>query len=809
MATYNPATEEEAIKQFWAKNNIYEFNPHTKKKIFSIDTPPPTMSGAMHIGHAVSFSQQDIIARFKRLTDYEVFYPFGTDDNGIPTEKLVQKSKNVLSSKMQRDDFIKLCIDFLSQERPAFIQDWINIGMSCDFTHCYSTIDPQCRRIAQESFIELYKAGRAYRKEAPVIWDTMFQTAIAQAELVDVEKKSYFNDIEFTLEDGQPLIIATTRPELLPACVAIFAHPDDERYKPLFGKRATTPLFGITVPIMADEKVSMEKGTGIVMCCTFGDQTDIEWYKKYNLTLKMAITADGKMSSIAQQFAGMKIEDARTAIIEELKATGKLKNQKEITHTVNVGERSGKPVEILNSTQWYISYLDKREEMFSAAKELDWKPAYMRHRLENWIRGLNWDWSISRQRHYGVPIPVWYDKQGNVYLPQQSQLPVDPVKDRPLGVDPKIELIPERDVFDTWFTSASTPIIATERFKNTPIFDKLFPMDLRPQAHDIINFWLFYTMTKTRLLYGKNPWRHTAISGYILDPKGEKMSKSKGNTVAPRAVMQKYSADAIRYWAASIKLGEDTAFQEKEFIAATKLVNKLVNAANFVFLAMPQGEPESFTINDCELIDQWMLEKVNAIITKVQNSYDELDFAKARFELDEFFWHDFCDDYLELVKDRLYKPEVYGERAKKSGLYTLYQTLKSIIVMYSPILCFVTEKIYQTYYVTRTANIAQSIHVLSWPQTMDISPTNAQIAVDLVSSIRRFKGEAGVSLKTGITSITIACNDAVRTILEKCAQDICGTIKAQQLQFGAVAQPNIELGDVKVRIELEPTVQKA
>lgn len=796
-AKYDPKVQEKELREFWATHNIYKFNPDSKKKIYAIDTPPPTMSGRMHVGHAFSFTQQDIIARFKRMQGFEVFYPFGTDDNGLPTEKLVQKEKKVNATKMERDAFIKLCLDYIKEERPTFIQDWKDIGMSCDFSINYSTIDPHCRKISQKTFLDLYKKGLAYRKEAPVIWDTVFQTAIAQAELTDVEKKSYFNDIIFKHESGKDLIVATTRPELLGACVAIFAHPDDKRYQPLFGTTAKSPLYNVAVPIMPDEKVDPEKGTGIVMCCTFGDQTDIEWYKKYSLPLKMAITKDGKMSELSGKYVGLKIEDARAQIIQDLKDANLLINQKEIVHAVNVGERSGMPVEIINSQQWYISYLDKKEEFLERSNSIKWRPAHMKHRLDNWIKGLNWDWSISRQRSYGVPIPVWYDKAGNVYLADESQLPVDPMKDRPLSAPADIELTPEKDVFDTWFTSSSTPIIARELFKGHRVYAELFPMNLRPQAHDIINFWLFYTMAKTHLLYDELPWTEAVISGYVLDPKGEKMSKSKGNVVSPQVVMQKYSGDALRYWAATSKLGEDTPYQEKELTTCNKLVTKIWNAAKFVSMITQDFDgqkPENIHTND-----QWMLAELQKVIETATQNLEEYEYSKARYETDKVFWNSFCDSYLESIKKIHYAPEMFPDGAKQSMQWTVRQALLDLLKLYAPFVPYVTDAVYKSF--IDTTNSA-SIHNEMWPDGEygidEKSLQKGRLLHDFLSATRRFKADNNAALNTEISQMLLSNND-----LKEFEAIIKGTTNATVIEFvDVIDQPSFELENVKAFVQL-------
>jgi len=797
-AKYDPKVQEQHIRKLWEKNQTYKFNPNSQKPIYAIDTPPPTMSGKMHVGHAFSFAQQDIIARFKRMRGFEVFYPFGTDDNGLPTEKLIQKEKKVSASKMERDAFIKLCLDYLAEERPHFIADWKNIGMSCDFSINYSTIDPHCRTIAQKTFLDLYKKGLAYRKEAPVIWDTVFQTAIAQAELEDVEKKSYFNDIIFKHESGKDLIIATTRPELLSACVAVFAHPDDKRYQPLLGTTAYSPLYNVKVPIMADEKVQPDKGTGIVMCCTFGDQTDIEWYKKYNLPLKMAITRDGKMSELSGKYVGLKIEEARAQIIQDLKDANLLINQKEIMHTVNVGERSGMPVEIMNSQQWYISYLDKKEEFLERSNQITWRPAHMKHRLDNWIKGLNWDWSISRQRKYGIPIPVWYDENGKVYLADESQLPVDPIKDRPLSAPKDIKLTPETDVFDTWFTSASSPIIVKELFKGQRVYAEIFPMQLRPQAHDIINFWLFYTMVKSHLLYNELPWKEAVISGYVLDPKGEKMSKSKGNVISPQAVMQKHSADALRYWAATSKLGEDTPYQEKELTTANKLITKLWNAAKFVSMITQDSDgqkPQTLHTND-----QWVLLETKKTIDIATESFEEFEFSKARHETDSLFWNVFCDSYLESIKKIHYAPEMFPSGAKQSMQWTVTQVLTDILKLYALFIPYITDAVYTTF--INKGDESSSIHTQAWPDAdYGANPESLDIGKqlhELLSATRRYKAEKNVALNTEISQMLLTNEQ-----LKEFEAIIKGTTNATTIEFVEIIdQPSFEVGQTKVFMTL-------
>ena len=819
---YNALVDEKQFLTYWKNNQTYRFNPNqTTKTIYSIDTPPPTMSGKMHIGHACSYAQQDFIARYKRMRGFEVFYPFGTDDNGLPTEKLVQKEKNVLANKMERQAFIDAVTNYIKEERPKFVQDWINIGVSCDFEQLnYSTINAHCRKVSQKSFLDLAKKGLVYQKEAPVIWDTVFQTAIAQAELVDVEKKSFFNDIVFTLDDQNhtPLIIATTRPELLGACVAIFAHPDDKKYKHLFGKFAFSPLYNVKVPILADEKVNPEKGTGIVMCCTFGDQTDIEWYKKHKLPLKVCIGKDGRMTDAAGiKYARMKVEEARKAIIEDLKAANLLKSQKEISHVVNVGERSGVAVEIIETKQWYVSYLDKKEKFLEYSNSLNWHPTHMKVRLDNWIRGLNWDWSIARQRKYGVPIPVWYGSDGKVYFADESQLPVDPVSDKPKNgpTDSSVTLTPELDVFDTWFTSSSTPIIARELMAGTPAYNKLFPMDLRPQAHEIINFWLFYTLIKTELLYNDKPWRETAISGYVLDPQGEKMSKSKGNTVSPQEIAKKFPADAMRYWAATSKLGEDMPYQEKELVTGNRLINKLWNAAKFMAMYCEKLDADAPRPAKLHPNDEWLLAELNITIQSATENFDAYEYGKAKTDIDNFFWNIFCDQYLESIKKVYYAPEQFEEGTLESAQWTLRHALLDVIKMLAPILPFVTEAIYTNFYDEKNAASGASIHLQSWPTLHKIENKNAlahgKLWQSFIATVRRHKAENNLALNTPIDPLMINGPAEKLEILKIAKSIIAGTLLAK-VEIGIIDnsrnQPFTFDKDIEFSVIYKPTEKK-
>ena len=801
---YNPKEIEPKWQQKWEELGVYRFDARSDKPIYSIDTPPPTVSGQMHLGHAFSYSQMDFIARFRRMQGHNLFYPFGTDDNGLPTERLVEKLNNVKAREMKRDDFVNLCLRTLEKIRPEFVADWKRIGISVDWTLNYSTIDEHCRRISQRSFIELYRMGREYRKRTPFIWCPNCETAIAQVELEDREVESSFNDIIFRLEDGGEVVIGTTRPELLPACVAIFAHPEDNRYKELFGKRARVPLFGQLVEIRPDPRVDPEKGTGIVMCCTFGDMQDIEWYMEHNLPLKVAITKDGRMTTLAGKYKGLPVKEARERIIQELKNEGLLVRSRKITHVVNVHERCGTEIEILNTKQWFIRYLDMKEALREAGRKIRWHPEHMRSRYENWIDGLRWDWCISRQRYFGVPFPVWYCKAcGEVILAREDELPVDPLIDPPPAPCPSCgseEYVPERDVLDTWATSSLTPILAAELVEDEEVREKLYPMSLRPQAHDIITFWLFNTVVKGLLHRGEIPWYNAMISGWALDPQGKKMSKSKGNVIEPQYVLQKYSADALRLWAAESKLGEDLPFKEKDLVTAQRFLNKLWNASRFTLAHLQDYHGERPA--ELNLIDAWILSKAHRLVEKCTSYFEEYRYSKAKKAVVNFFLSQFCDNYLEMVKARLYNPEKYGEAARRSAQYALYKVLLLVLKLLAPFAPHITEEIYQSYYASREPQ--RSIHVDTWPKPRRdlIHPAlekEAGYVVILVAAVRRFKAERGMALNAPLKALTISAPAPIAEALKRGVDTIEGTLQVEKVDITS------ELLQAKERIlELVP-----
>ena len=739
---YDAKEVEEKWRKSWEKEKIYKTD-FSKKKLYSIDTPPPTVSGKMHIGHAFSYSQQDFIVRFRRMKQ-GVFYPFGTDDNGLPTERLVEKLNKVKSKEMSREDFIKLCIKTLKETRGDFIQGWKNLGISCDYDFCYSTIDDNSRKISQKSFLELYKKGLVYRKEFPTIWCPECQTSIAQAELEDKSGNTMFSEVVFKV-GGKDLLIATTRPELLGACVAIFVHPEDKRYKAIIGKKALVPLFNYEVPIIADKSADPEKGTGVLMICSFGDRFDVDAINRQSLKPRIILEKDGKLNLAS--YKGMGVKGARKMILEDLKTHDLLREQKTISHVVNTHDKCGTEIEFLPTKQWFIKILDKKELLIQQGAKIKWHPEFMRKRYDNWIGGLEWDWNISRERHFGVPIPVWYDKEGKVVLPEESQLPIDPMSDLPKGYK-KGELTAEEKVLDTWATSSLTPQIASSLTGGKV----KVPFSLRPQAHDIIRTWAFYTIIKS--LYHENtlPWKDIAISGFVT-LKGEKMSKSKGNGIDPKEVIEAYGADVLRYWAGGSKLGEDLDYQEADLVAGKKFINKLYNAAKFVFMNLEDYNGKM--PKNLEKIDEEFLGKLNLVVKTATEAFEGYEYSKAKADVERFFWKEFCDNYLEIVKYRIYNEK--GDK-KASAQYALYKGLIAILKMIAPICPFITEEIYQTYY--RKTEKDKSIHISSWPEAeKEKGKTDVyEKFIELLEKIRKEKAEAKKSVKAEII-LTISKED--------------------------------------------------
>ncbi|MBI2632634.1 valine--tRNA ligase [Candidatus Pacearchaeota archaeon] len=756
--------------EYWEKEKIYSFDPLSNKKIYSIDTPPPTVSGKMHIGHAFSYAQQDFIARFKRMSGFNVFYPFGTDDNGLPTERLIEKLKNVKSKSMSRVDFISLCLKTLKEITPDFIQDWKNLGISCDYAMYYSTINPISQKISQLSFLQLYKKGLIYKEGFPTLFCPECQTPIAQAELEDKEKETFLTTIKF-MSNNTVLPIATTRPELLAACAAVFVNPEDKRYSHLIKKKASVPLFDYEVPIIADPSAQLDKGTGVLMVCSYGDKYDVEAIKKHKLQQKVVLTKQGTLN--IEKYSGLKIKDARKVILKDLKDANLIIEQKQIKHNVNVHDKCGTEIEFLPTEQWFIKILDKKKELIAQGRKITWHPKHMQKRYENWISGLEWDWSISRERHFGIPIPAWHcPKCKDTILADESDLPIDPIQIKKQCKKCKSFADPEEKVLDTWATSSLTPQIASYLVNN-----KIkIPYSLRPQAHDIIRTWAFYTIVKA--LYHENsiPWKEITISGFVTLG-GEKMSKSKGNVISPQEILQTYGADALRYWAASSKLGEDLDYQEKDLVTGKRFITKILNVANFIFPNIKYQEK----MPKLQETDHLFLTQINSLIKSATSVFQDYNYSKAKLETDQFFWKIFADNYLEIIKHRIYNGK---EQEKASASYTLYQSFLTIIKLIAPFTPYITEDIYQTHFAKHEKD--KSIHLSEWPSQFKIKSSKEDEIIwskmlEIITLVRQKKSEAKKSMKS---EIHLFLTKEDQALLKPVLNDLKAVCNAKEIKEG-------------------------
>ena len=801
---YGGKDAEKKWQEFWEETGIYKFDEESEKKVYSVDTPPPTVSGSLHIGHIFSYTQAEIIIRYKRMNGYNIFYPFGFDDNGLPTERLVEKKLKTTASKIGRDAFIKECLKISSEIEKEFKELWQSMGFSVDWEQLYSTIDDRSRRISQRSFLDLYKKGYLVKKAMPTLYCPHCRTTVAQADTEDKEIASQFIDLKFEIETGDELIISTTRPELLPALVAVFVHPEDERYKNLIGKKVKPPLLDLEVEIKADEKVDKEKGTGAVMCCTFGDTTDIEWYHQYNLPLRQIIDERGRMNELAGPYAGLKVKEAREKIKSDLEENGFVVGKKDIVHPVNTHDRCGHEMEFIVKDQWFIKILDNKDELIKQADKINWYPKFMKERYINWVNNLKWDWSISRQRYYGVPFPIWYCKNcGEVILADEEDLPVNPLVDKPKHKCPKCggeEFEPEYDVLDTWATSSVTPQINGKWGEPDDRMDKIFPMDLRPQAHDIIRTWAFYTIVKSYYHNGTVPWKNIMISGHSLTQnrgKREKISKSKNNAgMTPKQLMERYSADTIRYWTAGSRLGMDTYFSEDVLKEGRKLVTKIWNASKFAIMNL-EGYKKGES-GEKNRIDLWILQRLNEVIQGATDYFENYEYGLALNVIENFFWRDLCDNYIELVKGKI---KDGNEDERKGSQETLYTVLLSVLKLFAPFLPHITEEIYQLYFKEFEGNV--SIHLENWPE-YDSKYEDEKLSADMkkvlkfVEMIRKAKSESKLSLAHPIASFNY---EIIGLDIDDILPQILSLLKIEKMEKDFIADYEKESEDIKIKIK--------
>ncbi len=825
----------------WEESGVYRFDrSRPRADVYSIDTPPPTVSGSLHVGHVFSYTHTDLIARFQRMRGKAVFYPMGWDDNGLPTERRVQNyygvrcdpslpyvpdfqppgsdvSKGARSQavSVSRPNFIELCERLTVEDEKAFERLWKSLGLSVDWSMTYATIGRRSQRVSQLAFLHLLKRGQAYQLEAPTLWDVDFKTAVAQAELEDRDLSGAYHKVRFAVAPNQFVEIETTRPELIPACVALVAHPDDERYKPLFGKEVTTPLFGARVPVRAHALADPEKGTGIAMICTFGDITDVTWWRELGLPVRAVIQADGTIRPVQWGTPGWESTDAgraqrhydeltrlsaakaRARIVEQLKQSGDLLGDpRPITHAVKFYEKGDRPLEIVTSRQWFIKTIEYREALLARGRELKWHPSYMHVRYENWTNGLNGDWCVSRQRFFGVPFPVWYPilqdgtlDHAHPIVAGEDQLPVDPSTDVPKGFRADQRGVPggfagDPDVMDTWATSSVSPQIVCGWPDDKALFAQTFPMDLRPQAHDIIRTWLFDSVLRAHLEHDSLPWYNTAISGFVVDPDRKKMSKSKGNVITPMALLEEHGSDGVRYWAASGRPGTDTAFDPSQMRVGRRLAIKLLNASKFALSnrASSAALPGAITAP----VDRAMLRSLAALVDEATRAFEEYDYARVLQRTESFFWR-FCDDYLELVKGRRYGEQ--GPAGAESASAALEAALSTTLRLFAPFLPFVTEEVWSWWQ-------EGSIHRARWPsasELLSLMTDNSdgtrerdeaayRWATDVLFEVRKQRSEAKQPLKVPITQVTIKAEPDAAGLMPLVEADLRAALRVQAFE---------------------------
>jgi valyl-tRNA synthetase len=837
----------------WESDGVYRFDrTKSRPEIFSIDTPPPTVSGSLHVGHVFSYTHTDAVARFQRMRGKAVFYPMGWDDNGLPTERRVQNyfgvrcdpslpydpaftppekpGKHAIS--VSRPNFIELCARLTVEDEKVFEDLWRTLGLSVDWSLAYATIGRRAQRASQRSFLRLLRRGLAYQLEAPTLWDIDFRTAVAQAELEDREQPGAYHRSRLAKPHGGFVEIDTTRPELIPACVALVAHPDDERFKPLFGTEVTTPLFGVPVPVKAHPLADPEKGSGVAMICTFGDVTDVVWWRELSLPVRSILQPNGALRPLMwgepgweavdparaqaayDHLANLSAAKARTRIVELLRESGDLIGEpRPVTHAVKFYEKGDRPLEILTSRQWFVKTMEFREALLARARELEWHPAYMQARLENWINGLAGDWCVSRQRFFGVPFPLWYrvKEDGSTdyssrLLPDEQRLPIDPSTDVPDGFRPEQRGLPggfigDPDVMDTWATSSLTPQIAGGWEEDPDLFARVFPMDVRPQAHDIIRTWLFSTMLRSELEHGSLPWWNAAISGWVLDPDRKKMSKSKGNVVTPMGLLQEHGADGVRYWAASGRSGTDTAFDTGQMKVGRRLAIKLLNASRFVLSRPEPRAPVTVAV------DRGLLTVLARVVRDATADLEDYNYARALERTESFFWS-VCDDYLELVKGRRYGDQ--GEALAGSANTALLTALSTMLRLFAPFLPFVTEEVWSWWQ-------AGSVHRAAWPTAAEVlvacAPSEEdergraalEFATAVLGAIRKKKSEEQRPLKTIVACARIHAPASQLVLLGDVEKDLraSGLIERLESAPSEAFSVEVELAGLEAARDVE------
>lgn len=837
---YRPQNREKVWQAHWERNGVFRFDPSQDKPVFTIDTPPPTVSGKLHLGHIYSYSHAEILARHMRMRGANVRYPIGSDDNGLPTERLTEKVTGVKPSDVSHAEYVRLCKETREQFWGGYEALWKQLGLSVDWNLAYSTISPQVQAIAQKAFKQLFDDGRIYKRESPALYCCNCETAVAQAEVEDKTEKSVFYTLGFSQEDGSTLPIATTRPEFLAACVAVFVNPEDSRFTSLVGQSVTTPL-GESVPVLADEKVDPEKGTGAVMCCTYGDETDLHWVRTHDLPEKVLLSTNGKFlhSSLAPELEGLSVTDARKAILERLRESDSVLDGQRMEHSVGVHERCGTPMEILPRSQWFLRMLDMKDAMIEAGSKIEWHPAHMEKRYQEWVKGLQWDWAISRERFVGIPIPAYHcDSCDHIEIPDiEDGLPIDPRDDEDGGSCQSCEngtLHPEKQVLDTWFTSSLSPRINSENPLNGPLQGELQPANLRPHAHDIIRTWTTYSVLMSLLLEKDIPFEKLMISGHILLRKGEKISKkSGGGGLDPSEVIATHSADAVRYAMCGASLGQDGYFDEAELANGKKLATKIFNAGKFVLGNLDDFDHDSFTPDQLEATDEWILASSRDTARTMAGHFDNFEVSQARRAFLSFFWGDFCDNYIELVKDRLKDVSEANAQSRASGQYALHEAFMNILKMSSPFVPHIAEEMFHAEFVReregdprgkiatgpnigyfRNHTDSPSVSTTSWPDSsLQPGDQNIREASDLmlkvVGEIRKERSHRQMNYTAPLPQVHLILDsaDSIER-LKPFLGDIQRISKAEEIVvWGPTAVPTV--GSEEVVINLASREDKA
>ena len=816
---YDYKVVEEKISKYWEDNDIYKFSPEEKgKRVYSFDTPPPYVSSAhLHVGHVMSYSQAEFIIRYKRMKGFNVFYPMGFDDNGLPTERYVEKKYKINKSKITREEFIDLCLKETKIGIDIYKSLWRSVGISADYSLSYSTIDERCRKTAQKSFLDLYGKGLIERRNEPILWCPQCRTSLAQADVLLEEFAGVLYDIEFKSDEGKSLIISTTRPELLGGCVAVYANPADERYRFLEGKSVKTPLYDKNVPVKYDESVDMSYGSGLMMVCTWGDSEDVKKWKEHNLDTAIIIDRAGRLNELSGGYKGLNVKDAKKSIVENLRKMSLVKSEKPLNHNVGVHDRCSTPVEFILAEQWFVKILENKEKFIDAGNRMSWHPQFMKTRYDEWINNLKWDWNISRQRFYGVPFPVWYCSEcGEAVVAHEAELPVDPAVSMPINAKCAkcggSKFIPENDVMDTWMTSSLTPLINSlwsyEDAESKKIYNTIYPMGLRPQAQEIIRTWLFYTVVKSVYHTGDIPFKDVMISGWGLDRNGKKMSKSLGNFVSPEEITVKYSADALRYWASKANLGQDLRFSEEDVANGRRLTIKIWNAVRFLITNVESDfNPYEKNIKDLKLsrIDEWILTEFENMIKSCGNYMESYEYSLCMRTLQDFFYNSYCDNYLEIIKNVFWDESEENSERKKTVLNIMYFISLNAVKMFAPFMPFITEELYLSFY--KRYEKDKSIHISFWPEfrndlVFNDSLKYSAILLNILDASRKLRTNLNLHQNHKVHKILIqALNQDYIEIINDISGDIRSAVRAERLIFSDKA--DFKTSDDNILIALE------